>query len=123
MFGHFPCFVIFILVTEATLTDLFYLILKQLNTRIIWMQILSKSFQLLLSISSFVQLSATPDGGHLEMLNCEKSRWLYAIIILAQSWVNFNKWFLRYCHFHVYAIFSYGLTKFYNSETQDLGHT
>ena len=25
---------------------------------------------------------------------------------LAQSWINFNQWFLRYCHFLVYAISS-----------------
>ena len=39
----------------------------------------------------------TADDGHLGMQNCEKSKWLHIINILAQSWVNFNQGFLRYC--------------------------
>ena len=58
-----------------------------------------------LSISCFVLFLVTADGGHLGMPNCKKSKWFYAIIILAQSWINFKQGFLRYCHFHVNAIF------------------
>ena len=46
------------------------------------------------------------NGGHLGMPNHIKSKWLHTRNILAQSWINFNQWFSRYCHFCVNAIFS-----------------
>ena len=45
---------------------------------------------------------------HLGIPNCEKLKLFHAIIILAESWINFNQRFLKYCHFHVCAIFSNG---------------
>ena len=45
------------------------------------------------------------------LLEChiaKKSKWLHTRNILAQSWISFNQLFLRYRHFHVYAIFSNG---------------
>ena len=42
----------------------------------------------------------------LECQTPKKSKWLQAIIILAQIWINFNQGFKRYCHFHVHDIFS-----------------
>ena len=68
----------------------FYLILKQLNKGIILTQIWSK----LMAADVYLGLQ-----------NCKKSKWLHARNILAQNWINFNQG-LRYCHFHVYTIFS-----------------
>ena len=42
------------------------------------------------------------------MPNCKKSEQLHTRNSLAQSWINFNQWLLRNCHFRVYAIFSNG---------------
>ena len=50
----------------------------------------------------------TANGGHLRLPYCKKSKRLHTRNILAQTWINFNQWFLRYRHFHVYAIFSNG---------------
>ena len=38
----------------------------------------------------------------------KKKKRLHIWNIMEQSWINFNQWFLRYCHFCVYAIFSNG---------------
>ena len=43
-----------------------------------------------------------------EIVPFKKSKRLHTENILAQSWMNFNQWFLRYCHFLVHAIFSNG---------------
>ena len=56
----------------------------------------------------FCDLLVTANGGHLGMQNCIKSKRLHTRNILAQSWTNFNQWFLKYRHFRVYAIFSNG---------------
>ena len=53
----------------------FYLVLKQLNARIILTQIWSKSIKRLFSCSALFLV--TPNGGHLGMLNCKKSKRLY----------------------------------------------
>ena len=53
-----------------------------------------------------INLVKQKNGGHLGMPNCKKSKWVHTRNILAQSWINFNQWFLKYCHFHVDAIFS-----------------
>ena len=62
----------------------------------------------ILSFSCSVRFLVTTNGGHLGMPNCKKLKRLHTRNILAQSWINFNQWFLRYCHFFVYAIFSNG---------------
>ena len=56
----------------------------------------------------FCAILSTANGGHLIMPNCKKSKLLHTRNILAQSWINFNQRFLRYRHFHVYAIFDNG---------------
>ena len=40
----------------------------------------------------------------LEIVPFKKSKRLHTRNILAQSWISFNQWFLRYCHFRVYDI-------------------
>ena len=80
----------------------FYLILKQLNARIILTQIWSKSIQ------RFFETLCSCSALFLGMPNCIKSKLLHTRNILAQSWINFKQWFLRYRHFRVYAIFSNG---------------
>ena len=61
-----------------------------------------------MSFSHSMLFLVTANGGHLGMPNCKKSKWRQTRSILAQSWINFNQWFLRYCHFCVYAMFSNG---------------
>ena len=46
----------------------------------------------------------TVSGGHIGMPKCKKSKRLHIRNIMEQSWINFNQWFLRYCHFCVNAI-------------------
>ena len=41
-----------------------------------------------------------------EIVPLKKSKRPHARKILAQSWINFIQWFLRYCHLRVYANFS-----------------
>ena len=55
----------------------------------------------------FRAILVTGDGGHLGMLNCIISRWLHARI-KNHSGTKLDQfgWFLRYCHFYVYAVFS-----------------
>ena len=48
------------------------------------------------------------NGGHFGMPYCKNAKRLHSRNILAQSWINFNQWFLRYGHFRVNAIFSNG---------------
>ena len=43
-----------------------------------------------------------------EIIPFKKSKQLHTRNILAQCWITLNQWFLRYCHFRVYAIFSNG---------------
>ena len=43
-----------------------------------------------------------------EIVPLRKSKQFHTRNILAQSLINFNQWFLRYCYFRVYAIFSNG---------------
>ena len=45
---------------------------------------------------------------HLAKAGAQKLKWLPIRNILAQSWINFNQWFLRDFHFCVYANFSNG---------------
>ena len=63
----------------------------------------------------FMLFLVTAPGGHLGLSICRnlkyvhyKIKWLHTRNILAQSWINFNQWFLRYCHFCAYDIFSNG---------------
>ena len=46
------------------------------------------------------------NSSHLGIPNCKKIQWIHTRNILVQRRINFNQWFLRYCHFRVYAIFS-----------------
>ena len=62
----------------------------------------------ILSFSCSVLFLVMANGGHLGMPNRKKSKRLHTRNILAKSWINFNQWFLRYCHFCIYAIFSNG---------------
>ena len=61
-----------------------------------------------MSFSCSVLFLVAANGSHLGMPNCKRSKRLHTGNILAQSWINFNQWFLRYRHFRVYAIFSNG---------------
>ena len=45
------------------------------------------------------------NSSHLGIPNCKKIQWIHTRNILAQRWINFNQWVLRYCHFRVYNIF------------------
>ena len=46
----------------------------------------------------------TANGGHLGSQIAKIKKWLQTRNILAQSSINFNQWFLKYCHFHVYTL-------------------
>ena len=46
------------------------------------------------------------NSSHLGIPNCKKIQQIHTRNILAQRWINFNQWVLRYCHFRVYASFS-----------------
>ena len=46
------------------------------------------------------------NSSHLGIPNCKKIQRIHTRNILTQRQINFNQWFLRYCHFRVYAIFS-----------------
>ena len=48
------------------------------------------------------------NSSHLGIPNCKKSKRLHTRNNLAQSWINFIQWFLRYHHFPVYTSFSNG---------------
>ena len=65
---------------------------------------------MVLEISSFSCLYASFSNGpwrppwtvnmhQFEIAPFKKSKRLHTRNILAQSWINFNEWFLRYCHF------------------------
>ena len=62
----------------------------------------------ILSFSCFNVILVTTDGGHFGMPNCKKIKIALHKKHSATSWINFNQGFWRYCHFHVYAIFSNG---------------
>ena len=51
------------------------------------------------------QVYSTATDAHSPM---RAGEWNFTPLILAQSWINFNYWFLRYRHFRVYPIFSNG---------------
>ena len=59
----------------------------------------------ILSLSCFALVLVTADNPHPGLQHCKKSKWLHTRNILAQSWINFNQGFFRYCCFQVYAIF------------------
>ena len=50
----------------------------------------------------FCAILVTANGGHLVIPSCKKSKPLHTRNILAQSWINFNQWFMRYHHFRVF---------------------
>ena len=75
---------------QPSLQVYFYLILKQLNVRIILTQVKSKSIRRLLSFSCSVLFLVTANGGHFGLPNCENSKRLHTRNILVQNWINFN---------------------------------
>ena len=46
------------------------------------------------------------NSSHLGIPNCKKIQRIHTRNILAQRWINFKQWVLRYCRFRVYAIFT-----------------
>ena len=54
----------------------------------------------------FMVCAIFSNSSHLGIPNCKKIQRIHTRNILAQRRINFNQWFLRYCHFRVYAIFS-----------------
>ena len=59
----------------------------------------------ILSFSCSGLFSAKASGCNLGITNSNNSKQLHTRHILTQSWINFNQWFFRYRHFHVYILF------------------